>query len=135
MRGVYFKCFGKELFYTVSNGINHLTWRDTFTPENKDVVKYLRKNGFASSAHIWQALDSIPKKISRGSLLKFVSCFVNHGAPVVIEINGGNGSGKGEYVQDKWENNTPADFYVEEIEKHLKVMNVVNNKINAKRVW
>jgi len=135
MRGVYFKCFGKELFYTVSNGINHLTWRDTFTPYNREVVRYLRKNDFAESAHIWQALDSIPKKISRGSLLKFVSCFVNHGAPVVIKINGGNGSGKGKYILDKWENNLPAEFYVEEVKRHFKVIDVVNNNINAKRVW
>ncbi|PCH79358.1 MAG: hypothetical protein COC02_08645, partial [Rhodospirillaceae bacterium] len=125
MRGVKFECRKRELFYVISNGITKNSWKDTYTPQNMEVIKTIRKYGGADSATILFALDSIPDSRDRASLLQLVWSMVIFEAPISIEFE----SAREKSSQGIWRNNKPAEWYVPEISQIFDIVSINNNKI------
>lgn len=130
MRGIKFECRKRELLYVISNGITKTSWKETYTPQNMEVIKTIRKYGGADTATISYALDSIPEYRDRVSLLQLVWSMVIFEAPITIEFESARRKSQG-----VWRNNKPAEWYVPEISQIFDIVSIDNNKIKAKRIY
>jgi len=126
-----FECRKRELLYVISNGITKTSWKDTYTPQNMEVIKTIRKYGGADSATIKYALDSIPEYRDRVSLLQLVWSMVIFEAPINIEFE----SARQKVSKGVWRNNKSAEWYVREISQIFDIVSINNNKIKAKRIY
>lgn len=130
MRGIIFTSLGKEYIYIVANGITKLNWVEIHTPKNKKIVKRASKYG-AEYIVIDHALDAIPSKRNRRTLLRLSHGALDYGATMVIKCNKGNGSGIGAMQNNQWQNNLPISYYVPEISEFFKVVKISPNQLTV----
>ena len=125
-----FTCLGKDYFYVVANGITKLSWKDIHTPSNRKVIKKAQKVG-AESVVIEYALDAIPSRRNRRTLLRASHDLLDLEGDVTILCNEGNGSGIGAMTGRQWQNNRPLSYYLPEIGEFFKVVSITQNKITG----
>ena len=130
VRGIVFTCLGKDYIYVVANGITKLSWKDIHTPSNRKVIKKAQKVG-AESVVIEYALDAIPSRRNRRTLLRASHSGLDYGGEVTILCDEGDGSGVGAMSGRQWQNNRPLSYYLPEIGEFFKVVSITQNKITG----
>ena len=130
VRGIVFTCLGKDYFYIVANGITKLSWRDIHTPSNHKVIKKAQKVG-AESAVIKYALDAIPSRRNRRTLLRASHSSLDYGGEITILCDEGDGSGVGAMYGRQWQNNRPLSYYLPEIGEFFKVVTITQKKLTG----
>ena len=130
VRGIVFTCLGKDYIYVVANGITKLSWRDIHTPANRKVIKKTQKVG-AESVVLKYALDAMPSRRNRRTLLRASHSGLDHGGEVTILCDEGDGSGIGAMRGRQWQNNRPLSYYLPEIGEFFKVVSLTQNKITG----
>ena len=114
----------------MANGITKLSWRDIHTPSNRKVIKKAQKVG-AESVEIKYALDAIPSRRNRRTLLRASHVGLDYGASITILCNEGNGSGVGAMLGRQWQNNRPISYYLPEIGEFFKVISVSQTQVTG----